>query len=550
MRKKVWFSASAGALGIVLLLAAALAGPAAGKGSGAAGTTHGAKKGGTLNIAQSASDFDYTDPALAYGVTSWQVLYETCVKLLNTPDKAGQEGIRLVPEAAAGLPIISKDGKTYTFTVPPGKFKFNTGEAVTAQSFKHAIDRDANPAMNSPVVPFITNIVGLNAVVAKKAKTVSGVTVKGNKLTIRLTESDGGLLNKIALNFFCAIPKNMPINPDGLAAYPGAGPYYIASREVNRQTILKRNPNYKGNRPANADTIVITVNTNPQQTYLQVESGQYDYDMTGVVPTVAAGLAQKYGINKGRFFVNKMLETDYVPMNASRVFKDVSLRKAVNYAMDRPALLRVRGFQGGSRSSQILPPGLAGKHAHVKLYPLKGADVAKAKQLAGNKCGKVNLWYAAGPTGTPQSGILRYNLEQMGCDVTTKPFQGFAIYTAAGVKGNDMDLMFAGWVADYPDPYDFFHILLDGTAIHETNNNNLAYLNDPTLNKQIAAANRLSGEARINAYGALDVSAMTRLAPWAPIDNRNERDFLSARVGGYIFSLATGAMDLGAAFIK
>jgi len=297
--------------------------------------------------------------------------------------------------------------------------------------------------------------------------------------------------------------------------------------------------------------MIITVNTNPQQTYLEVDKGTYDYDISGVVPTVASGLAAKYGVNKSRFFVNKMLETDYVPMNTSRpTFSSVALRKAVNYAMDRPALLRVRGYKGGVETAQILPPGLAGKHAHVKLYPLKGADVAKAKALAGNKCGNVNLWYAQGPTGTPQSGILRYNLEQMGCNVTTKPFQGFAIYTAAGVKGNDMDLMFAGWVADYPDPYDFFHILLDGTAIHETNNNNLAYLNDPTLNKAIATANRLSGDERVNAYGALDVSTMTTLAPWAPINNRAERDFVSARIGGYIFSQATGAMDLGAAYIK
>src|SRR5207249_4324869 len=119
-------------------------------------------------------------------------------------------------------------------------------------------------------------------------------------------------------------------------------------------------------------------------------------------------------------FVNNELETDYVPMNTSRpTFASAAVRKAVNYAVDRPALLRVRGFSGGSETSQVLPPGLAGIHKHVKLYPLKGANPAKAKQISGGKCGNVNLWYAAGPVGTPQSGILRFNLEQMGCNVTT-----------------------------------------------------------------------------------------------------------------------------------
>ena len=55
--------------------------------------------------------------------------------------------------------------------------------------------------------------------------------------------------------------------------------------------------------------------------------------------------------------------------------------------------------------------------------------------------------------------------------------------------------MFAGWNADYPDAYDFFHILLDGRTIHAANNNNLAYINDAALNKQIDAADALTGRA-------------------------------------------------------
>ena len=121
----------------------------------------------------------------------------------------------------------------------------------------------------------------------------------------------------------------------------------------------------------------------------------------------------------------------------------------------------------------------------------------------------MNLWYANGPVGTPQSQVLKFNLENtLGCSVTTKPFQGFAIYTAAGVKGADYDAMFGGWNADYPDAYDFFHILLDGTTIHETNNNNLAYINDGTLNKRIAQANLLTGDARLEGVRQLDVYTM------------------------------------------
>ena len=84
-------------------------------------------------------DIDFIDPALAYYQTSWQIEYATCVKLLNYPDKSGDAGKVLTPEAASALPTVSADGKTYTFTVPAGKFKFNTGEPVTAATFQHAL---------------------------------------------------------------------------------------------------------------------------------------------------------------------------------------------------------------------------------------------------------------------------------------------------------------------------------------------------------------------------------------------------------------------------
>ena len=188
---------------------------------------------------------------------------------------------------------------------------------------------------------------------------------------------------------------------------------------------------------------------------------------------------------------------------------------------------------------------------HPVSNPTKSPNAATAKKLSGGNCGNVNLWYANGPVGTPQSQVLKFNLENtLGCKVTTKPFQGFAIYTAAGVKGADFDAMFGGWNADYPDAYDFFHILLDGTAIHETNNNNLAYINNGTLNKRINQANLLTGDARSKGYGQLDVYTMKNLAPWAPIDNRNQRDFIGPKVTGYLFQPAYAAIDLGVLAVK
>jgi len=530
------------ALGALLLVVAGFA---------HAASSNAAKKGGTLKLNMSATDVDFSDPSLAYGTISWQIEYATALKLLNYPDKAPPLGGRLRPEAATGLPIISNNGKTYTFTIKKG-LRFSDGSALTAKNFKWAFDRSATKAQQSPATAFLDTVVGYTAAVdgGKNPAHVSGVTARGNKLIIRLREPDGGLLSKLAMPFFQAISLKTKVDPHGVNAYPSAGPYYISQRIVNRHITVKRNKFYKGPRPHNIDTFDITVNTNLDQSLLQVKANQVDYDMGGLPSTAHADLAKRYGTNKGQYQVHPLVETDYVALNTSRpAFASTKLRKAANFAIDRPAMLRVRGAFAGKRTDQILPPGMGG-FKDAKIYPIRGADYKKAKSLAGSSCKNVTLYTATSPVGQNLAQVFKYNLSQIGCDVTVKSFVGFAIYTAAGTKGEPFDAALVGWNQDYPDPYDFLNILLDGNNIHADNNNNLAYFNNGKVNKLLEAANRLTGPARYKRYGSLDITISKNYAPWASYDNRNEREFVSKRTGGYLFQPANASADLNTFFIK
>ena len=362
-----------------MLIAAAFAGPASSKSNRPSAS--GQKKGGTMNINASATDVDYIDPALAYGTLSWQILDAVSAKLMYYPDKPDPVGSKIAPDAAVGFPSVSKDGRTYVFTIKKG-MKSNTGEKLTAANFAAAINRDLNPKMQSPAVPFITGdngIVGAQAVADGKAATASGVKANGQKLTITLMKPDGSFLSKMAMDFFSPIPKGTPINADGINSFASFGPYYVASRQVGRQLIVRTNPNYKGPRPHNVSTFVFTMNTNLDQSLLQVKAGQSDYDAGGLPATAHAGLAQQYGVHKSgnfRYFVNGGLNVDYIALNTSRnAFKSVGMRKAANYAIDRPAMVRVRGAFAGRRDDQILPPGLAG-YKDVKASNYNWVDTA------------------------------------------------------------------------------------------------------------------------------------------------------------------------------
>ena len=546
MRKRLFVSVAALATGLSLLVVAGFAGAA----TTASGTASKAgKTGGTLNVNLSTTDFDFLDPALSYASWSWQFTYLVNLKLLNFPDKPRPEGSQLVAEGA-DLPTIAADGKTYTFTIKPG-FKFNTGEAVTAQSFADGIDRTMNPKMQSPGAQdiFLGSVAGYADAVAGKTTHLSGVTVKGNILTIKLSTADPAFLSKISLPFFSAIPKGMPINDKGEHTFASAGPYYIKSYDVGRQAIFERNPNYTGSRPHNLDRIVVTINTDLDQSFLQVKSGQADYDADGLPPTQVASLAPLLG---KQFFVDTQLETDYLALNttAGRFFSDVNARKAANMAVDRPAMLRARGAFAGKRTDQVLPPGMAG-FRDEKIYPIAGASLDKAKALW-SKGGKITIYMGNRGAALIQAQVLQYNFKQIGIDTDIQLFTSAVLYSKAGTKGEAFDIASAAWGSDYPDASDFLDVLLNGQNIHATNNNNLAYFNQPDINAALNKAAVLSGADRAKAYGDIDVQLTSKYAPWVAYDNRNERSFFSSKIDPscYVFQPIYAKPDLASLCLK
>jgi peptide/nickel transport system substrate-binding protein len=551
MHKKLSLTVAMAVVGAGLLVGASMASPAATGAPGKAGGAE-AKRGGTLRINYSNSDFEYVDPALAYDAAGWQVLYMTNLMLLNYPDKPAPEGSRLVPDAATGFPVVSRDGKTYTFTIKSG-LRFSDGSAVTAAAFKRAFERAADSRQGSPAVAFLHDVVGANARSQDKASSVAGVTAKGQKLTIRLVRNNPTFLAEIAMPFFAAVKPNMPIDAKGLNSYASGGPYRIVSRVAGQSLLLERNTFYRGNRPANPDRIVITTNTDQNQSLLQVRAGQVDYDQGGLPPTAHEGLSSQYGVKKGgtgRYFVNTGINTLYLALNTSRpALSTLSARKAVNFAVDRPALLRVAGKFAGKRTDQILPPNLQG-YREATLYPLRGADPVKAKQLSGGAKDTITILHTTSAQSVARAQVLQFNLRQAGFGVELKPQPfGVAIKTA-GTKGSDFDAFLIAWFADYPDPFDFINVLLDGQNIQDTNNNNYAYFNSPKYNKLMTDAAKLAGAKRYDTYGKLDVDLMKNAAPWAPLANSNVREFISSRVTNYIFHPVYGGAVMNALAIK
>jgi ABC-type oligopeptide transport system substrate-binding subunit len=466
------------------------------------------KQGGVFSVGTTGASVQI-DPQLGYTTTAWSLEYATAAKLYNYPDRAGG---RLAPEVASRA-IVSNGGKTYTFPIRKG-FRFSDGAAVTASSFVYAIQRVKQLA--SPGAQFLTD--------------VRRVVVRRNRLIIHLARPDGDFLATMAMPFFQATSRKLPLSHEVTGAYPSAGPYWFTRNDVNTLTSIRRNPYYQGRRPHNLGGVDVLWNLNEQTAFEQVKANQLD---EGPLPAAeVAGVASRYGVNKARFWVKPSLCLSYLGFNNQRPLfgHSLALRKAVNWAVDRTDYAGQAGPYASSPWTHLLSPAFAGSITKKRLQPYSAhANLARAKKLAGRYVlnRKIRVGYRSSGTINPaQAQLVRRDLIRLGfkpANIEMKGYSGADIYDVMGAHGNPLDLGSGlGWCSDYFDGYSLLAFFLDP--------NNPQAVDSPKYRAKLEAANRLRGAARFRALGKLDLQIMRKLAPAAPMRTYNNRYFFSARV--------------------
>jgi len=509
------------------------------------------RSGGIVRI-NSGSDFSTLDPAL--GMDN-EISYATCAHLMTnvwrplphaTGSKKFSGDVRLVPEVAASYPKVFHGGRTYTFRLRRS-FRFNTGPRVTAASFARAFRRVLDPKLSSPGAGLLAIVEGAQAVADGRANRVSGVSARGNTLTVRLRRAAPDFLPRLALSYFCAVPAGLPIRREGVELVPSAGPYYVWRWDHGRYVYLRRNRHYAGTRPQRPDQILFSIGNDPQTTALQVARNQVDF---GFVPFGSfASLASQYGFNK-QVFAFATDGTRVLALNMERpIFrKNLKLRKAIAYAIDRAHLVSLYGKYGASPTDQYLPPGLPG-FRDSRIYPFH-ADPARAKRLARGHTPseKIQFWTCNAGACPDRALLIKNELEQIGLKVEVHQFEVNDLYDSAAVRGAPFDIADVVVFSEYFDPYPLFQAF-DGRTINASRNVNLAYFDSNRYNRRIDAASRLFRAARYRAYGKLDADLARNVVPYVAYANPNNRIFKSARAGCFHYNVAYG-IDFGAICLK
>jgi peptide/nickel transport system substrate-binding protein len=467
---------------------------------------------------------DYLDPGLSYTVEGWSIMWNVYLPLLGYKHVNGPDGATIVPYLAKALPKVSSDGKTYTLTLRKG-LKYSDGTAVKASDFRATIERDFK--VDSPGVGFFGNIVGADAFSKTKKGHITGITANDQtgQITIKLTQPQGDFQNILATTFAAPVPASTPAKDQSPNPPPSTGPYKIQSYKANKLAIVVRNPQWKSNKATgisevpngNPDKMTIDILGDPGVALTRTLKGQDDYDFQQPPPDRLGTLQSKYS---NQVKVYTPANTYYFFMNNRiKPFDDVRVRQAVNYAINRQALVRVYGGLANP-TENILPPTYPQYKKHT-LYPYNLAKAKKLIQQAGVKGMAVTVWNHDRGQDPKATAYLTDVLNSIGFKAKEKIINSSVYWTTIGNQSTKAQIGFADWFQDYPHPLDWFDVLLNGTRITPTHNNNYSNFDDKAVNAKIASLKKqtkLSSSVN-DQWAALDKQVMQQAA-WVPFINR------------------------------
>ena len=551
-----------GPLGVLALVAAALALLAAGCGGGGdkssgGDNNAGGNEGKTYPVLRVIWDApDYMDPALAYTVAAWQINWYVYEGRLGYKHVSGAAGATLQPYLAEAMPKVSADGKKLSFKLRDG-LKYSDGTDVKASDFRASIERLFK--VDSPGVGFFSNITGVSGssgfAETKKGHITGIVTNDANRtIDINLDKPQGDILYILATQFASILPANTPASDQSTKGIPGTGPYMIQNYVPSRSFTVVRNPNYNDQIPntpsGNPDKVVGKIITDPVAAYQQVVSDKADYDFQ-VVPNDRLPEAQSKYKDQLRLYTSP--NTYYYALNNKLPpFNNLKARQAVQYGIDRNAI--ISGVYGGlgKPTQNFLPPDYP-QYKKIDTYTF---DLAKAKALvqeSGQAGATVDVY---GPNEDPSKSATEYLANQLG-KIGFKPklhlLSHQVYFQTIGNQATKAQAMFTDWYQDYPHPLDWFDVLLNGNRITQTHNNNPGNVDVKSVNGEIEA---LKAEEEItpevnDRWAKVDRDLMVTHSTTVAYMNRSQTDFFSPEMDLSCYSFhVLGQWDWGISCMK
>jgi len=396
------------------------------------------------------------------------------------------------PAGASELAEVSEDGLTYKIKLREDA-KWSNGDPVVAADYVYGWQRTVDAATASEYAYLFAPVANAEEITAgKKDKSELGIKAVGDhELEITLTKQTPYFQYLLAFPSF--FPQKQSVVEENGDAYASAsdkavynGPFTLTDFDgpgTDTEWSYKKNDNYWDKDAVKLSEIKVSVVKESSTALNLFKDGQAD-------DVILSGELAQQNANDPAYTSVKEARTSYIELNqreADSPFKNVNLRKAISYSINRDALVKQVLGDGSVVSTGLIP-------ADMSKNPEKNEDFAKeaGKLVSYDKDKAKEYWEKA----KKELGIdsLEFNLMASDDDASKKVIeyiQNSIQENLDGVKvkptpvpfsvrldrssSGDFDTVLGGWAADYADPSSFTDLFVAGNSYNRGQWSNADY---------------------------------------------------------------------------
>jgi peptide/nickel transport system substrate-binding protein len=440
------------------------------------------RRGGALRLGTAADVVSFEPYAVSDNASIWTMLL-----LYDQLTRPSKDGLRVEPSLAQAWDI-SPDGNTYTFHLRPD-VTFHDGSPLTAADVAFCVERAAS-APTSQWAGLLTALKGMEVV---------------DRHTVRahLHRPYAPFLADLALFATSIYPKRL-FEQLGtrLWEHPiGSGPFTFSSWARGSEVVLARNPHFwrSASQPY-VDTVHTLVVPAATTRVLQVQSGALDIALSPPLAQ-ARSLQQNPSVT---VHVAPFLASNMVLLNVTKPpLTSKLVRQALNYAVDKEALVKHLLFGFGTPSGQALPP-MFGYDPAIKPYPHDPARARALLKQAGYPHG-FSLQMLVG-TGSAEARevatVLQQDFAQIGVTLSLQTLEVTTLDSVLTGPAHDYELALGYMSSDIVDPDELVTFAMAGDGGTQAL---WTLYNNPTVNRLAhQAAATTNRKARQGLYYQLD----------------------------------------------
>jgi dipeptide transport system substrate-binding protein len=434
-------------------------------------------------------------------------------------------GTRVVPGLAERWDI-SPDGKTYTFHLRRG-VKWHTNRI-----FKPTRDFNADDITFSferqwkEDHPFFRvtssnhsyfNDMGLPALM-KSLEKVDPYTVR-----ITLNQPEAPFLSDLAMDFAGIQSKEYADamlkagTPEKIDQEPiGTGPYFLVQYQKDAVIRYRAFADYWEGK-AKIDDLVFSITPDAAVRWAKVQKGECHVmpypnpaDLDAMRATPGVEVLEQPGLNVGYLAYN----------TTKKPFDDVRIRKALNMAINKKAIIDAVYLSTGVAAKDPIPPSMWSYNDDIMDDPFDPAAAKKLLSEAGYPNGfATDLWAMPvqrpyNPNARRIAELMQADLAKIGVKAEIRSFE-WGEYRKRAQNGEHM-MAQLGWTGDNGDPDNFLHSLL-GCNSARTDGANIAKFCYPPFEELVTKAKSVSDQAeRTELYRKAQV-VFKEQAPWFTI---------------------------------